>query len=137
MSGDVRKQKLDSLSRCLQRLQDKTPSSVEMLEKDVDLQDIVTLNLERVVQISVDIATHLISEKGWTPIPATMAAAFDVLLQQKLITPELKDRLKKSVGFRNIAVHEYDKVNWAIVYRILKDHLKDFREFGRIVDSIK
>ena len=107
-----------------------------MFEKDRDLQDIVMLNLERVVQNSVEIAMSLISEKGWTPIPATMAAALDVIYLQNVISADIKDNLKKAASIRDIAVLEYDKINWAIVYRILKDHLKDFRKFGKIVDAI-
>jgi uncharacterized protein YutE (UPF0331/DUF86 family) len=137
MSHEVLLAKLDTLARCLDRLQAKTPASLEELQRDVDLQDILMLNLERLVQASVDIATHLIAEKGWTPVPSTMAGTFDVLFQQGAIEVSLRDRLKKSVGFRNIAVHEYEKINWAIVRKILTDHLKDFREFGRIVEALK
>ena len=39
----------------------------------------------------------------------------------------------KSVGFRNIAVHEYSKVNWEVVYSIVKTNLSDFKDFAREV----
>ncbi len=34
-----------------------------------------------------------------------------LLSKNNIIRPELALRLKKAVGFRNIAVHEYDKIN--------------------------
>jgi uncharacterized protein YutE (UPF0331/DUF86 family) len=59
MDREVVEQKLESLRRCLERLKDKCPSAPETLAGDVDLQDIVALNLNRAVQISVDIGAHL------------------------------------------------------------------------------
>jgi hypothetical protein len=41
--------------------EDKCPVNVAELEKDVDLQDIITLNLTRAVQLSVDIAAHWVA----------------------------------------------------------------------------
>jgi uncharacterized protein YutE (UPF0331/DUF86 family) len=41
--------------------------------------------------------------------------------------------MKKAVGFRSIAVHNYDAVNWDIVYSIAKNHLCDFSEFTKVV----
>jgi len=54
-------EKIESLRRCLSRIEEKCPSSVKELEADVDLQDIITLNLTRAVQLSVDIAAHWIA----------------------------------------------------------------------------
>lgn len=136
MQNDVLVQKLDSVARCLERLTIKTPKNKESLEKDVDLQDIVMINLERLVQTCVDIAGIVISSHGLRPIPATMAESFDVLAKNGVITRELGDRLRKAVGFRNIAVHEYDKVNWDVVYSILTKHLNDFRKFARVIEKL-
>jgi uncharacterized protein YutE (UPF0331/DUF86 family) len=41
--------------------------------------------------------------------------------------------LKKSVGFRNIAVHNYEAINWQIVHNIVSEHLQDFTEFAKAV----
>ena len=41
--------------------------------------------------------------------------------------------LKKAVGFRNIAVHNYDAIDWHIVHSIVKDHLTDFSSFAEVV----
>lgn len=57
-------QKLDSLRRCTQRMEEKTPSSVDQLILDPDVQDILVLNLTRAVQLCVDIGSHVISESN-------------------------------------------------------------------------
>ena len=59
MDREVVEQKLESLRRCLKRIETKCPSEAATLAADPDLQDIVALNLSRAVQISVDIGTHL------------------------------------------------------------------------------
>jgi len=59
MDADVVLAKLDSLQRCVGRVEEKTPSNVEVLTSDYDMQDIISLNLERAVQISVDIHAHV------------------------------------------------------------------------------
>lgn len=136
MSDDVILQKVDSLVRCLLRLQSKLPTTLQKLQADVDLQDIIIINLERLVQVSTDIACRIISRKSLLPSPHSMGQAFVVLGQNAVISKELSVRLQKAVGFRNLCVHEYDKINWAIVLTILEKHLDDYRQFGKIASEI-
>jgi len=51
MDRDVIEQKLEFLRRCLQRVAEKCPANPDTLGQDPDLQDIVTLNLSRAVQL--------------------------------------------------------------------------------------
>ena len=134
MDREVIDQKLESLRRCLQRVADKCPPDPETLERDLDLQDIIALNLSRAVQLSVDIGTHIIAGME-VPPPDTMGQTFDILAQAGVIHDDLAKRLKKSVGFRNIAVHNYEKIDWAIVHAIARHHLADFTEFARAIGS--
>ena len=132
MDRQVIEQKLESLRRCLARLESKRPAQAADLLNDIDLQDIVSLNLSRAVQISVDIAAHLVSGMDVAP-PATMGQTFALLAQQQVLPADLAVRMKKAVGFRNIAVHSYEAINWEIVYSIIKFHLDDFSAFAKII----
>lgn len=132
MDREIVEQKLESLRRCLQRIESKCPADAEILATDPDLQDIVTLNLSRAVQISVDIGAHLIAGMD-VPPPDTMGQTFDLLAQQGVLRHELATSLKKAVGFRNIAIHNYERINWLIVHNIVKYHLADFVEFAKVV----
>ena len=58
-----------------------------------------------------------------------MAEGFDVLALARVITDSTAEQLKKSVGFRNISVHEYQKIDWTIVYKIVTEHIVDFKTF--------
>lgn len=59
--------------------------------------------------------------------------AFTLLEAAAVITPDLADRLKKMVGFRNIAIHGYRKLDIEIVRRIVVERLDDFVEFTRVL----
>ena len=132
MDSEVIEQKLESLRRCVQRIQEKCPASVDVLDKDVDLQDILSLNLSRAIQLCVDIGTHIIAAENIPP-PATMGNTFDVLAELEVISQELSLRMKHAVGFRNIAVHNYEAINWHIVHAIATRHIGDFRDFAHAV----
>jgi len=43
-----------------------------------------------------------------------MAESFETLHSQGVLSDELTLRMKKAVGFRNIAVHAYQEINWEI-----------------------
>jgi uncharacterized protein YutE (UPF0331/DUF86 family) len=132
MDREVIEQKLESLRRCLQRIQEKCPPSAETLAKEIDTQDIVALNLTRAIQLCVDIGAHIIAGHD-TPPPVTMGQTFDILADLGIINAELAMRLKKAVGFRNIAVHNYEAINWQIVHAIATSHLSDFKSFAQAV----
>jgi len=132
MDREIIEQKLESLRRCLRRIETKCPADALTLMTDIDLQDIIALNLSRAVQICVDIGAHLIASME-TPPPDTMGQTFDLLAQEGILNNILAANLKKAVGFRNIAVHNYESINWIIVHSIIRYHLADFTEFAKMV----
>lgn len=132
MDRQVIDQKLESLRRYLVRIQENFPARADELQTNLDLQDIIALNLSRAVQLSVDIGSHIISTMNM-PAPETMGQTFEILAQQNILPAHVADQLKKSVGFRNIAVHNYEAINWQIVHSIVSEHLQDFTEFAKTV----
>ena len=136
MDRQVVEEKLESLRRCLARIEDRCPPSLEALEQDIDAQDIVSVNLTRAVQLAVDLAAHILSESSMAP-PATMAESFIQLAEAGVIPEDLALRLKSAVGFRNIAVHSYRKIDWAVVFAICTGHLGDFKAFARTLIELQ
>jgi uncharacterized protein YutE (UPF0331/DUF86 family) len=130
MDRVVLEQKLESLRRCVTRVQAKRPANLEALIADPDAQDVIVLNLSRAVQLCVDIAMHHLASSD-SPVPQTMGQAFDLLAQQGVIEKALAQRMRKAVGFRNLAVHSYDSIEWAMVLSIATDHLDDFKAFAK------
>lgn len=128
MDSDIILVKIESLRKCIGRIESKRPLNVEILESDIDLQDIITVNLERAVQQCVDIASIIIADSE-NPPPATMSSAFRTLSDIGVIDHNLAERLSRAVGFRNIAIHEYHRIDWKIVYSIITVNINDFKEF--------
>ena len=50
-----------------------------------------------------------------------------------LLTPELSKRLQAMVGFRSIAVHDYQSVNLVILQRIIENNMSDLKQFAEIM----
>ena len=124
--------KLESLERCIKRIEEKAPVTLKALEEDPDIQDIIILNLERAVQQCVDLGLHILSTSNERS-PLSMAQTFEKLGNSGFITQTLADRLSRAVGFRNIAVHEYESLSWPIVFSIVQKGLTDFRLFASAV----
>ncbi len=66
-----------------------------------------------------------------------MVQAFEALSSLGLISPALASRMKKAVGFRNIAVHNYDAIDWHIVPHICQRNLNDFRDFAACILNLE
>jgi uncharacterized protein YutE (UPF0331/DUF86 family) len=135
MDQQLVSEKLESLRRCVSRLGAKCPESLDELISDVDAQDIITLNLTRAVQLCVDIAAHIISENNATA-PSTMAQSFSILAKLNIIDESMALNLKKAVGFRNIAVHDYEEIDWNIVNSICKFRLDDFKRYAEKIADL-
>ena len=127
--------KLESLSRCLERIEMKTPATAEELKNDFDRQDIISVNLERAVQMCVDVGMHVISQRHIL-LPDSMAGTFLTLARLSVIDNHTANVMGKAVGFRNTAVHAYRVINWDIVFSICTKHLDDFRAFARQIMTI-
>jgi uncharacterized protein YutE (UPF0331/DUF86 family) len=84
--------------------------------------------------LCVDIAAHVIADSEIPP-PETMGQASDALANAGVVEVALASRLKKAVGFRNIAIHNYEIIDWKIVHSIAQNHLSDFSDFANIIGA--
>ncbi len=134
MDREVTQRKLEALRHCLARLRARRPATAAVLAMDEDAQDVLVLNLSRAVQLCVDIAAHRLAESS-LPVPATMGEAFASLAIGGTIDAELASRLRRAVGFRNIAVHNYESIDWDIVFTLAGEPLADFEAFAAAVSA--
>jgi uncharacterized protein YutE (UPF0331/DUF86 family) len=123
LDRDVVLAKLDIVERCLGRIEEVRGGRRPELHP-VDVDDITALNLQRAIQAAIDLAAHVVASRSYG-LPASTAEVFTLLERQGLLEPGLADRLRRMVGFRNIAVHEYRKIDPDIVAAILDRHLGD------------
>ncbi|MCK5663954.1 MAG: DUF86 domain-containing protein [Thiotrichaceae bacterium] len=120
--------KIDSILRCLNRIQQRLPDTESEFLVDYDAQDVVVLNLTRAIQMNVDIATYILANNDQA-VPTTMAEAFASLEHLKIITPNIADKMKRSIGYRNVAVHNYDDID--LIYRavLILGVTSDFKDY--------
>lgn len=126
MESDVILNKIDTIERCINRIKEVYDNNPENLN-DYTKQDSIVLNIQRACEASIDLAMHIISEKK-LGVPQSSRDGFEVLNKNKLINDKLTKNLKAMVGFRNIAVHDYKKIEIKIVQMIIEKHLDDFQE---------
>lgn len=119
--------KIAVIQRCLKRIKDATELKADSLD-DIDTQDIFVLNLQRAIQAAIDVAAHIISSESWK-IPETFREYFKILAEQKILGKELSKRLQNMVGFRNIAIHDYQSLDVDILKSILEKHLVDLEKY--------
>jgi uncharacterized protein YutE (UPF0331/DUF86 family) len=125
-------EKIEALRRCVARIEQHRTTTPEELQRDLDRQDIISLNLTRAVQTCVDIAMHLLADTD-APTPRTMGEAFAGLVTQSLLSEPLSQRLRAAVGFRNIVVHSYQQIDWTIVHALTHTGVEDFRAFAAAI----
>lgn len=132
MASDVLSNKVDTIERGLGRIAAEYQGHQDEFETNFTRQDAIILNLQRACEAAIDAAMHLVRIRR-LGVPQESRDAFDLLKEAGVITAPLCDRLKAMVGFRNIAVHDYRKLNLEVVRSILEHRLGDFQEFGRVV----
>ena len=134
MVKDVLYNKMSIIERCLIRVKEVYDKNPENL-RDYTKQDSIILNIQRAVEATIDIAMYFVSVKK-LGIPQNSRDAFEVLNHHKMIDDEMLKKLKAMIGFRNIAVHNYQKVNIEILQKVIENHLKDFEEFIYVISKI-
>lgn len=133
MSNDVIINKMAVIERCIKRIHEEYANNPENL-KNYTKQDSIILNIQRACEASIDMAMHIVSDRK-LGIPQNSRDAFEVLYSNKLIDETMLKNLKAMVGFRNIAVHDYQTVNLNIVKEIIEKHLKDLKSFANLVSK--
>ncbi len=129
--NDVILNKTATIERCLRRIHEVYDQDPENL-KDFTKQDSIVLNIQRACEASIDLAMHLISDKS-LGVPKSSRDGFKLLEDAGIIENDLAKTLMNMVGFRNIAVHDYQALEIEILESILNKHLDDFKKFTQII----
>lgn len=128
MADEVILAKSAIVERCLQRIHEEYIGHEEKLAHDYTRQDAIILNLLRACEASIDLAMHVVRERG-LGLPGDSREAFSLLEHNGLLADDLAARMRAMVGFRNVAVHDYRNLSLEVVRGILEERLGDFREF--------
>lgn len=120
--------KLSDLSDLCGQMREYRGTTARRYAGDWKTQRIVERTLQMMVEICLDVANHVISDKGYRR-PVGYADHFTVLHENKVLSGRLSARMEKMAKFRNLIVHNYDKIDAEIVVGILKKNISDFDAF--------
>ncbi len=124
---DIVLAKTSAIQKCLKRIEDVTGLNPDSLDS-LNPQDIFILNLQRAVQSAIDLATHIVASEG-LGISDTVKGNFVLLENSGVIGKRLSKKMQAMVGFRNIAIHDYQSIKVEILKSILVERLKDLEDF--------
>ena len=134
MADDVVIQKLASIDRCLAAVRRYVAGDLGRLEEPMVL-DAVVLNVQRACEQAIDAACREVSRRG-LGVPADSADAFSLLERERVLSSAVAERMRRMVGFRNVAIHEYRRLDPAVVRTVVEHRLGDFESLCReLVDA--
>ena len=84
------------------------------------------------IEVLLDVAKLLIIAYNF-PRPEEQRDMFRVLHDTRVISEKLYSQLMGASGFRNVLIHEYEKIDKERVYEYLQNNIDQFKEFKRQV----
>jgi len=121
--------KLDDLDSYLSELESIMPKSYEEYVGSIEKKRSCERLLHILIECVIDVCALIV--KGLRlGLPAEEEDLFEKLETKKIISKEMKEKLKTMRGFRNILVHRYAEVDNELVFENLGniDNFKEFRE---------
>lgn len=132
LPDDVLLNKAATIERCIHRALEEYNKNPVTFATDFTRQDAAILNIQRACEASLDMGQHLI-RKHKLGVPQSSRDVFSLLATADFIPVELAEQLKKMIGFRNIAVHEYQRLQQAVTEHVILHRLQDFQLLCRIL----
>lgn len=113
MADDVLLNKAASIERGVRRAREEYERAPASFAEDFTRQDAAILNIQRACEAALDMGQHLIRRER-LGIPQSARDVFALLAAGGWIDSALAEALKRMVGYRNIAVHEYQALQLPI-----------------------
>jgi len=130
MVDDVLINKAATIERCVARAREEYQVDPNSFATNHTRQDAAILNIQRACEAALDMGHHLIRREK-LGIPQSARDVFTLLSQADWIDHGLAESLKRMVGFRNIAVHDYQSLQMPITCNIITQHLDEFLLYSK------
>lgn len=132
MADDVLLNKAATIERCVLRAREEYATDPATFSGNLTRQDAAILNIQRACEAALDMGQHLIRRER-LGIPQSARDVFTLLAQAGWIDLVLAEKLKRMVGFRNIAVHDYQALQLSITVAVIENHLDEFLQYSKAV----
>ena len=130
MADDVLINKAATIERCVARAREEYFSDPATFATNFTRQDAAILNIQRACEAALDMGQHLI-RRARLGVPQSARDVFTLLAQAGRIEQPLAEALQRMVGFRNIAVHDYQTLQLPITVAIIEKHLDEFLDYSK------
>jgi uncharacterized protein YutE (UPF0331/DUF86 family) len=130
MADDVLLNKAATIERCVARAREEYTADPDTFASNFTRQDAAILNIQRACEAALDMGHHIIRRES-LGLPQSSRDVFAVLAHALWLEADTAEAMKRMVGFRNIAVHEYQTLLLPIMVNIIQFHLEDFLHFVR------
>jgi uncharacterized protein YutE (UPF0331/DUF86 family) len=125
---DLVLRKIADIDRYLQQLAGYRQIDLDSYRNDWKAQRIVERTLHLTIEACMDVADHIVADRQLR-VPDTGGATFEILAEAGVVSMDLGKALARMVGFRNILVHDYVRLDPAIVLRVLHTDLVGIERF--------
>jgi uncharacterized protein YutE (UPF0331/DUF86 family) len=132
MTDDVLINKAAIIERCVARAREEYAHDPIQFETNFTRQDAAILNIQRACEATLDMGQYLV-RKERLGVPQSSRDIFNLLAKAGIIDLNLAEKLQHMIGYRNIAVHEYQNLALPITMAIIQHHLVDFLTFSSIM----
>jgi uncharacterized protein YutE (UPF0331/DUF86 family) len=130
MADDVLLNKAATIERCVRRAREEYAADPATFAQNYSRQDAAILNIQRACEAALDMGQHLIRREK-LGVPQSARDVFNLLAKGGWIEVALAENLKRMVGFRNIAVHDYQALQLPITVAIIDKHLDEFLQYSQ------
>jgi uncharacterized protein YutE (UPF0331/DUF86 family) len=132
MADDVLLKKAAIVERSVGRAREEYAAAGAGFATDFTRQDAAVMNIQRACEAVVDMANHIV-RRDRLGVVSSARESFDTLVSAGFITQELAEAMKHMVGFRNLAVHDYQRLLLAVAERVIQRDLDDLLAFSEVV----
>lgn len=130
MADDLLLNKSATIERCVRRAREEYYADPAGFADNLTRQDAAILNIQRACEAALDMGQHLVRRER-LGIPQSARDVFTLLAESGRIPEQLAEDMKRMVGFRNIAVHDYQSLYLTIVVAVITSHLDQLLEYSR------
>ncbi|HLQ76779.1 MAG TPA: DUF86 domain-containing protein [Terriglobia bacterium] len=127
MPDDILLNKGQIIRRCLARVREEYGDNPANLANPTK-QDSIVINIQRACEAAIDLAMHFVALQS-LGIPQTSRDAFTLLETAGILSAGTSKQMRAMVGFRNIAIHNYQDLAIEVLQAIIQHHLPDFDRF--------
>lgn len=130
---DILLAKAAIIERCIRRIATEAGACPAL--DDFTHVDALTLNIDRACQAAIDMAMHVVADRH-LGVPQSSGQAFVLLERAGIIDRPLSASLRGMVGFRNVAIHQYDEIDIDVLRWVVDAGHQDWIRLGTVLGVV-